>query len=823
VVNDEALVKDLKHALRMLRQTPGFTVAAIAALAIGIGADTAIFSVINTVLLRPVPYPDSDRVVMFTNTFPGGEGGGASPTKYNVWRQQTKAFQDVAAYRFSPVNLTDVDQPEQVQSAQTSEAYFRLFGYPVARGRTYTAEEDTPGGNRVAVLSDALWRRRFGGDPAIIGRNISLGGVNYQVIGIMAPGFRTEVDPPTEVWIPFQIDPNTIDQGNYFNVAGRLKPGITLGTAKAQLQLVANEFRRAYPSAIGPQNGFSAQRMQDALIGNVRSSLYIFGGAVSFVLLIACANVANLLLVRATRRKREIAIRAAIGAGRGRIIRQLLTESVALSLAGGIVGLAVGSVGIRALLAVNPGNIPRIGPHATYVGIDWRVLTFAVLISLLTGILFGLIPALQASRVDLSLTLKESSGRSGTGFRQNKARSLLVISEMALALILLVGAALLIRTFLALRSVNPGFDSHNVLTLRMSLNGPRFQKTASVTQLIRDGTDRLRALPGIAVASAGCCIPLEGGYGLPIVIVGRPLTNGPYHGGGGWYSIAPGFFEAFKIPILLGRAFTERDDAGAAPVVIINQAMAKQYWGKNNPLGDRLLIGGKGLGPPFVDPARQIIGVVGDIHDGGLNRDSHPAMYVPQAQMIDSLNVLDARIYPMAWIVRTRVEPHTLSAAIQKELRQASAGLPVATIRTMDEVVVRSTAAQRFNTLLLTIFGCSALLLAAIGIYGLMAYSVQQRTQEIGIRMALGAGASKVRNIVVLQGMRLAFIGVVLGVAGALALTRLINSFLFGVKPLDPIVFLTVPTVLTAVALFSTWLPARRAARVDPLNALRYE
>jgi putative ABC transport system permease protein len=819
----EAFVRDLKHSLRMFGQSPGFTIAAIAALAIGIGADTAIFSVINTVLLRPVPYPDSDRVVMFTNTFPGGEGGGASPTKFNTWRAQTSAFQDVSAYRFGPINLTGVDQPEQVQSAQTSANYFRLFGYPIARGRTYTAEEDRPGGNHVAVLSDALWKRRFGSDPAIIGKNISLGGVTYEIIGVSGPGFRTEVDPPTEVWIPFQLDPDTVDQGNYFNVAGRLKPGITLGMAKAQLQLVTNEFRRKFPAALGPQNGFSAQTMQEALIGNIRSSLYIFGGAVSFVLLIACANVANLLLVRATRRKREIAIRAAVGAGRGRIIRQLLTESVTLSLAGGVVGLIIGTVGIRALLAVNPGNIPRIGPHAAYVGIDWRVLTFTVLISLMTGILFGLIPALQASRADLSVTLKESGGRSGSGFRHNKARSLLVISEMTLALILLVGAALLIRTFLALRSVNPGFDSHNILTLRMSINGPQFQKTAPVAQLIRDGVERLRALPGVAVATGACCVPLENGYGLPFVIVGRPITNGPFHGGGGWYNVGPGFFEAFKIPILRGRAINERDEAGTAPVVIINQAMAKQYWPKGDPLGDRLLIGGKAIGPAFIDPPRQIIGVVGDIHDGGLNRDPRPAMYIPQTQVNDSLTALDARIVPLAWIVKTQVEPHSLSAAIQRELRQSSSGLPVATIRTMDEVVVRSTAAARFNTLLLTIFGCSALLLASIGIYGLMAYSVQQRTQEIGIRMALGAGADRVRNMVVFQGMRLTLIGVVLGLGGAFALTRLIASLLFGVKAVDPMVFTTVPLLLTAVALFSIWLPARRAARIDPLDALRYE
>jgi predicted permease len=565
------------------------------------------------------------------------------------------------------------------------------------------------------------------------------------------------------------------------------------------------------------------QPLEDTIVSDVRSSLLILVGAVSFVLLIACANIANLLLARATGRKREIAIRAALGAGRVRIIRQLLTESLTLAVAGGAVGLVLGIIGVRALLAVNPGNIPRIGEHGAAVTVDWRVLAFTLAASLLSGILFGLIPALDASRADLSATLKESSGRSGTGLRQNKARSVLVISEMALALVLLIGAALLVRTFVALRSVNPGFSSHNVLTMQMSLTGPRFEKTAGVAQLIRDGTQRLDAVPGVAAAGVTCCLPLEGGYGLPFNIVGRPTSNGPYTGGAGWRTISPGYFDVFQIPVLRGRDFNDRDVAGAAPVAIINEAMARKFWDKGrDPLRDQIIIG-KGVGPEFDEPPRQIIGVVGDVRDGGLNRDPQPVMFIPFAQVKDGITALNARIRPITWIVRTHMTPATLSAVIQNELRQASVGLPVATVRTMDEVVLRSTARQDFNMLLLTIFGCSALLLAAIGIYGLMAYSVEQRTQEIGIRIALGAESGRVRNMVVGQGMRLALIGVALGLVAAFGLTRLLATFLFGVKPSDPVVFVTVPVLLSAVALIATWLPARRATKIDPVDALRYE
>jgi predicted permease len=819
----ETFLQDLKHSLRMFRQSPGFTFAAVAALALGIGANTAIFSVVNAVLLKPIPFPDPDRLVMLMNTSGENSWPAASPAKFQHWRSQGSVLQDVAAFRTGVVNYTGGAVPEQLRSAQVSVGYFRLFGAPVFRGRTFAPEEDLPKGEKVVVISHGLWARRFGSDPNVIGTTISLSGDPHVIIGVLDPSFNVaEFGPAPEVWTAFQLDPNSTDQGHYFSVAGRLKPGVSLEQGKAQLQLSAEEYRRKYPTALQPEEGFSVQRYREAIVSNVRTSLLVLVGAVSFVLLIACANVANLLLVRATGRRREIAIRAAIGAGRGRIIRQLLTESVLLSLAGGVLGLAVGVAGIRALLAVNTAGIPRIGENGVLVGMDWRILAFTVLVSVGTGILFGLIPALQTSRTDLSATLKEASGRSGTGFRQNKARSLLVVSEIALALILLVGSALLIRTSIALYSVDPGYDTSNVLTMRMSLSGPRFLKSEGVEQLVRDGVERIQALPGVELASATCCVPLQGGYGLPFVIVGRPLEKGPYHGGGGWGTVSPGFFEVFKIPVKRGRSFNDRDDSLGPPVVVINETMAKRFWPEGEPLSDRLVIG-RGVMHEFAaEPERQIIGVVGDVRDGGLNNDPGPRVYIPQAQVPELVNALNVRLTPIAWVVRTKVEPHSLSAAIQEELRQVS-GLPVSDIRSMDDVVRISTSRQRFNMLLMTVFGCSALLLAAIGIYGLMAYSVQQRTQEIGIRLALGADSDKVRNMVVFQGMRLALAGVAVGIASALGLTRFIASLLFGVQAWDPMVFTTVPLTLTLVALLAVYLPARRASRVAPVEALRYE
>jgi predicted permease len=804
----------------MFRQSPAFTLAAVAALTLGIGVNTAIFSVVNAVLLRPMSFPDADRIVVFMNTSPRGSGDGASPAKFMHYRQQSSVVQDVSAYNNGIVNYTGGSFPEQLRSGRVSADFFRLFGAPVARGRAFTEEEDRPQGPRVALLGYRLWTTRFNSDPDVVGKTISLSGEPYDIIGVLGEFNFEQFGTAPQVWIPFQFDPNTADQGHYFQAAGRLKPGVTLDQAKARLGASAAEYRAKYPNALRADSSFSVEPVRDVLVGNVRRSLLVLAGAVSFVLLIACANVANLLLARATGRRREIAIRAAVGGSRGRIIRQLLTESVVLSAAGGVLGLLFGVLGIRALLTINTADLPRVGADGALVGLDWRVASFTVAIALGTGILFGLIPALQSSKTDLTTTLKESSGRSGSGFRQNKARSVLVVSEVALALILLIGSALLIRTAVALGRVDPGFDADRVLTMRMSLTGPRFQTSAGVEQTVRDGVERLRAIPGVVNASATCCVPLEDGYGLGFLIVGRP-SDGPTHGGGGWLTVSPGYFEVFKIPVKRGRSFTDLDTGNAPGVVIINEAFARQIWPKGDPLNERLIIG-RGMREFSTDPERTIVGVVGDTRDGGLNNVPGPAMYVPQAQIPDAANALNVRLTPMAWVVRTQAEPHTLSGPIQEQLRQVT-GLPVADVRSMDEVVSLSTSRERFNMWLMTVFGMSALLLAAIGVYGLMAYSVEQRTQEIGIRLALGAQAAQVKNMVVFQGMRLALVGVVIGLGAAFWLARLISTFLFGVTARDPLVFVGVPVLLTVVAFVAVWLPARRASLVDPLIALRYE
>jgi predicted permease len=817
----DTLLQDLKHSLRTFVRSPGFTIAAIAALALGIGANTAIFSVVNAVLLKPVPFPDPDRFVYVTNTSPQGGGPAASPAKFAHYRQQTSVLQDVSAFRMGVVNYTGTGTPEQLRNGQVSADYFRLAGIPISLGRTFTREEDLPNGEHVVVLSQGLWKRRFGSDPSVVGRTMQLSGDPYVIIGVLneSPNARV-LEPNPEVWTPFQLDPNTADQGHFFSALGRLKPGVTLEQANARMKIAAEEYNRRYPNALQPGQSFGVERFQDVLVRGVRSSLVTLVVAVTFVLLIACANVANLLLVRATGRKREMAMRAALGAGRGRILRQLLTESVMLSLAGGALGLALGLVGIRALLSINTAGLPLVGINGSAVGVDWRVVLYTLLVSLGTGVVFGLIPALHASRQDLVTNLKESAGRSGTGFRQNKARSVLVVGEIALALILLVGSALLIRTTLALRAVNPGFDPDNVLTMRMSLSGTRYMKSDTVNLLFREGIDRLRALPGVESASATCCIPLEGGYGLPFTIVGRPLDKSPFHGGGGWQPISSGYFDVFKIAVKRGRAFTDRDDGSAPPVLIINERMAKQFWQDKDPVHERIRIGAGVMRELANEPTREIIGVVSDLRDGGLNNDPGPRMYVPNGQVTDELNALNLRISPVAWIVRTRVEPYSLSNPIQEQLRQVT-GLPVSGVRSMNDVVSRSISRQRFNMTLMTVFGGAALALAAIGIYGLMAYSVAQRTQEIGIRLALGADGPRVRNMVVLQGVRLAAIGVVIGLGSAFGLARLVASLLFGVKAWDPAVFVSVPIVLALVALAAVWLPAMRASRVDPIVALR--
>ena len=816
----ETFAADLRHAFRTLRKSPGFTATAVAALALGIGANTAIFSVVDTVLLKPLPYPEPDRIVILMSTTPQGSYPNASPTKYNVWHRQTQALEEVAAYDTGGpgLNMSGGGRPEQIKGIHVSREFFDLFGAHTQIGRTFTAEEDRPRGGNVAVLSNGIWQRRFGSDPSILGRAIVLGGESVTIIGVLDRKFA--FDPQPDVYLPFQADPNSTNQGHYFQVAARLKEGVALGAAKSAMNVAAEEFRRRFPDVLGPRNSFTVEPMQQLMVRDVRTALYILLGAVGCVLLIACANVANLLLARAAGRSRDIAIRCAIGAGRGRIVHELLTESLLLSLLGGIAGLAIGALGVRALLAINPGNIPRIGEDGSGVALDWRVLGFTLLLSMATGILFGLAPAIQASRSDVNLALKQAASRSGSGLGQAKARGALVVVEMALAIVLLAGAGLLIRTFSALHSVPPGFDPHNVLTMETALTGSKYDQTAVISEMTKQALDRVHAIPGVEAAAATSYLPLQGGLGLGFVIEGRALTNGPVHGGAAWNYVTPRFFDVFRVPLIRGRVFTERDDAAAPQVVVINEAMAKQYWKNEDPIGKRLNIGAT-MGPGF-GQLRDIIGIVANARDAGLNNDPQPATFVPLSQVADTYMKLNNRFMPLSWVVRTRVEPLSLLPAIQRVF-QEMADLPVAHVRTMDRIVIQSTSRDEFNTVVLGIFASAAVLLASIGLYGLMAYSVEQRTLEFGIRLALGASFGEVRNMVVGQAMALAAAGIVLGLGAAYGLTRLLQSLLFEVKPNDPAVFVSVAGILAVVAFVASWLPAMRALRVDPVVALRYQ
>jgi len=823
-----SLISDLRHSIRLLIKTPGFTVIAIAALALGIGANTAIFSVVNTVLLQPLPYPEPDRIMRIQRVYKSGDiSPSTSIPKFMTWKNANQTFDSMAIYDFAGpgMNLGSGDRPQQVKGIHVSEGYFRVFGVTPAQGRTFTPQEDQPGGPRAVVVSYALWQNRFGSDPALVGKPIILGGDPYTVVGILPSSFRP--DPPADVFIALQPDPNSTNQGHYLLAAGRLKPGVSMQAANANMKIAADRFRATNQALIGPDESAGVMPLRDSLVGDVRLPLLILVGAVSFVLLIACANVANLLLARAAARQREIAIRTAIGASRGRLVRQLLTESLMLGLLSGLAGFILGAWGIRALLALSPGNLPRINDqqHAASIvsALDWRVLAFTIGVSLLTGILFGLFPAIHVSRMDVNSALKETSGRSGTGLRQNRVRGLLVISEMALAVILLTCAALMIRTFFGLRSAQPGFDSHNVITMQTSLTGGKYDTTAKAENMIRQAAQRIESLPGVQSAAATVMLPIEGGIDLPIIIDGRPLDKGnPFHGDEQWRFITSHYFKAFSIPLMRGRSFDERDTGKSERVVIINLAFAKKYWPNDDPIGKTMSVG-KGLGADFAEPTRQIVGIVGNVRETGSSGTDQPVMYVPQGQITDGLTKLVNGVIPLSWAIHTATDPSALSVAIQHEFLAVDGQLPVAKIRTMQQVIAESAARQNFNTLLLTIFAGLALLLAAIGIYGLMSYTVEQRMQEFGIRLALGAATRDMLGMIVRQGMLLAGIGLTIGLGAAYWLAQLLAKVLVGVQAKDPVAYTAVAVTLISVALFATVIPGLRATKVDPLNALRYE
>jgi predicted permease len=813
-------LQDIRHACRSLLRSPGFSVAAILTLALGIGANTAVFSVVNTVLLKPLSYPEPDRIVQFQLQSAEGSVPSTSIPDLRFWLQQAKAVDDISAYDLGEgvLGLTS-GIPEEVHGVHVTSNYFRLFGAPFVLGRTFSADEDRAGSAKVVVLSYWLWKRRFGGDPQIVGKAISLEKEPYTVVGVTGESFRT--DPEADLWIPFQFNLNSIDQLHSFGAAGRLKPGLSLSQANAQLRLASQAAQRQglLPD---PEYAFVLEPLRDAMVRDARASLLLMQAAVGLVLLIACANVANLLLGRATVRQREFAIRAAIGAGRGRLLRQFATESVLLSTCGGGVGLGMGSLGVHALLSISPGNIPRIGVGGAAVGLDWRVLMFTLGISLLVGIVFGIVPALRVCSPSLNQSLNEGNQRLGSGSSQRKMRSLIVLSEVSLSVVLLIGAALLIRTFVALRDVNPGFDRHNVLLMEMSLHGSQFATTANVARLVEDARQRLAGVAGVEIAAATCSPPFGDRMGLPFAVIGTTSGNSGSTGDAEWMSVSPGYFAVLRIPIIRGRDFDEQDRKAASGVVLINETMAKRYWADKDPIGQTIEIG-RGVGPDFEDRPRQIIGIVADTREHDLSQPAEPSMMIPLAQEPDGITRLWLQFGPIFWLIRTRLEPHQVAVNVSEQLREASGGLPAGQVRTMDEILSHSIAAQNFNMLLLGVFAMAALALTAVGIYGVMAYSVAQRTHEIGVRMALGADRARIRNLVVGKGMLTAGLGVIVGLAAAAFLARFLAGFLFGVRAWDPMVFIAVPVLLALVALFALWIPARRAARLDPIEALRVE
>jgi putative ABC transport system permease protein len=825
-----SLLTDLRHSLRVLIANPGFTGVAVAALALGMGANTAIFSVVNAVLLAPLPYPQSDRIMRVERGFKGqpeGGGGSVSIPKFMAWKKANQTFQSLALYDFygPGLKLGSGDRPQQVKGIHVSAEFFQVFGVSPSYGRTFLPQEDQPNGPKAAVLSNDLWRTRFGSDPSLVGKSILLGGDPYTVVAILPATFHS--DPPADVFIPMQADPNSTNQGHFLLAAGRLKSDATVDSAKANMVIAGEQFRAANPKWMDKEESVAVLPLRDAMVGDVRLALLILVGAVGFVLLIACANVANLLLARAAGRQREIAIRTAIGASRGDLIRQMLTESVLLSVLGGVLGLIIGTWSVPLLLAVSPGNLPRVNAEdhvaAAISTLDWHVLAFTFAIALLTGVLFGLLPALRISRLDVNSVLKEASGRSGTGLRHNRVRSILVAAEMALAVILVVGAGLMIRTFAGLRSAQIGLDPHNVLTMQTSLSGGRYDNTAKAANMTRQVVDHIEALPGVLAAAATVALPAEGGIDLPFTIEGvAPPKGNSYNGDHQWRFISPHYFSALRVPLLKGRFFDQRDTGNSARVLIINQAFARKYWPAGDPIGQRITIG-KGLGPEFEEPARQIVGVVGNVRETGLQYVDEAVMYVPETQTTDGLTKLANSVIPLSWVIHTAVDPSSLSAGIQHEIQSVDSQLAASKIRTMEQVISESTARQNFNMLLLTIFAGLALLLAAIGIYGLISYTVEQRTQELGIRMALGASRGDMLKLVVRQGMLLTGIGVVIGLGASFGLNRLLADLLFGVKTTDPITYAAVTLILVLVALLASYIPARRATQIDPMIALRYE
>ena len=795
----------------MLIKHSGFASVAIIALALGIGANTAIFSVVNAVLLRPLPFPESDRLmVIYETRFDrGGSRSSVSYPNFSDWRDQNTVFEGMSTYRTTDFVLTGDGDPARLSAGVVNADLFSLLRAAPIAGRLFRPEEDKPGeSGRVILLTQRLWQQRFNNTPDIIGRSLILNGKNYTIVGVMPQSFHFPVDAePVDMWTTVAVDSGMFPQrgAHYMHVIARLKPGMTVAQAKAEMDGIAANLERQYPDE-NAHRGITIVPALESLVGDIRPALMILLGAVGCVLLIACANVANLLLARATTRHKEMAIRSALGASRGRVIRQLLTESILLSLAGGAIGLLVALWGTKALVDFGGEDVPR----AAQVGIDPKVLAFTLLISLVTGVLFGLVPAVHSSKTDLAESLKEGGRGSGDGSRGNWVRGALVITEVAIAVVLLVGAGLLIQSLRRLQQVNPGFASHNVLTFQIGLPEVKYKPEQQI-EFYRQLKAKIEALPGVRSASGVMPLPLGGDrMRVTFETEGRPIAKGELPATE-IRTIGLDYFKAMGIPLIKGRDFSERDTKKAPPVIIVNEAFANQFFPGEEVLGKRI---NPGISADDDEPGmREIVGVVGNVKHIKLSAEADPEAYEPHAQLTMDMTML----------VKTETDPKPLINAIQNEIRSMDKDLPAYGIKTLDDYLWASVARPRFITLLLATFAGLALILTAVGLYGVMSYSVTQRTHEIGIRMALGASQNNVLGMVVRRGMGLTAVGVGAGLLGAFFLTKLLETLLFGVSATDPLTFIAISVVLVGVALGACLVPARRATKVDPMVALRYE
>ena len=800
------LLQDIRYAIRSLLKRPGFVAVAVVTLAFGIGANTAIFSVVDAVLLSPLSFPEPERIVVVdgTNLNLGiPEGGATSVPDFADWHSQSSSFEQIAGFVTGGSVLVTNDEPERVRGTSVTADFFPLFRTAPLKGRLIQADDVKEGNDYPAIVSYALWQRRFGGSDSVIGSKVQSSNFSITIVGVMPPGF--DYPTQTEIWFPLPIDPAKEKRFNRFlNVVGRLKPGVTIQQAQSEMSLINERLAQSY---VESNRGWNVKltKLHDRLVGKLRASLWILLGAVTLVLLIACANVANLQLARATYRQREIAVRTALGASRFRIVRQLLTESVLLSIVSGAVGLALSIWLTKLLVSISPPNSPRFEE----IGMDFRVFGFAFAVALVTGVVFGLVPAIQTSKIDLNQTLKES-GRSGSQARRNGIGSALMVSEIALSFMLLVGAGLLIKSFIHLREVNPGFNPSNMLTLRVSLPAGKYQQGEPRLQVYRQLIERISGVPGVASAGAVTQLPLRGdtfNLGRGYLREGDPQTS-EAAGNANFLSVTPAYFDTMQIQLKAGRGFTERDTNDAPKVMIVNETMARKLWPGENPVGRKIWV--------WYDEKffREIVGVVADTRLS-LDTEAESQMYVPFAQ--------DAGWGTLSLVVRTKGDPTDLAGAVRTEIRAVDKGVVIYNVKTLADVVAIAAAPRRTPMLLLSSIAGVAMLLAMLGIYGVTAYYVTQRTHEIGVRIALGARMSDVLMLVLSRGVIFALIGIAIGMAGAFGLTRYLSTLLFGVQPLDLMTFLSVAATLIIVALLACVIPARKAAKIDPLVALRYE